>query len=161
MPLTYIQMEIYISLNPCVHPVAESLEKGSMRHIAQYHGGYRRITVAEDEDGAMAEAVAAVKSNNVAFCFTGSNMDWEAEGEDRSQFMLPGRTNDLIEKILDVEPETVICNLSGSAFGMPWVARASTVMQSWFGGNETGERGRGSIWLRESKLIACGIMTSR
>lgn len=28
--------------------------------------------------------------------------------------------------------------LQGSAYAMPWVNKATTILQSWFGGNETG-----------------------
>jgi beta-glucosidase len=35
--------------------------------------------------------------------------------------------------------QVLISSPQGSAFGFPWADKATTVMQTWFGGNETGE----------------------
>lgn len=99
-------------------------------------GGCFKLT---DEDEAMEHAVRLAAQSDVAFCFTGSTMDWEAEGGDRQDLHLPGRANELVERLLEVKPETVISNQSGAVFHMPWAERATTVMQTWFAGNETGK----------------------
>lgn len=65
-------------------------------------------------------------------------MDWEAEASDREGLGLPGRTDELVEKILAVRPDAIIVNQSGSSVAFPWVEKATTLCQSWFGGNETG-----------------------
>lgn len=98
-------------------------------------GGCYKI---DDAERAIVEAADLAASCDVVLCFTGSNMDWEAEGADRTQFILPGKTDQLVNALLDVKPETIICNLSGSAFAMPWADRAHTILQGWFGGNEIG-----------------------
>lgn len=68
----------------------------------------------------------------------GLNMDWEAEASDREGLGLPGLTDELVEKILAVRPDAIIVNQSGSSVVFPWVEKATTLCQSWFGGNETG-----------------------
>jgi beta-glucosidase len=127
-------------------------------------GGTMKI---QDEERALQDAVDLVGSCDAAICFTGSDLGWEGEGADRTQFLLPGRTNELVERLLAVKPETIICNQTvrirfarfivnthaeflvpfrrramqcqqGSAFAMPWISEATTLLQSWFGGNETG-----------------------
>lgn len=98
-------------------------------------GGTMKI---QDEERALQDAVDLVRSCDAAICFTGSDLGWEGEGADRTQFLLPGRTNELVERLLAVKPETIICNQTGSAFAMPWISEATTLLQSWFGGNETG-----------------------
>jgi beta-glucosidase len=92
----------------------------------------------DEEDKAMEEAVKLAAESDVAFCFTGSTMDWEAEGGDRQNLFLPGRADELVERLLQVKSDTIICNQSGAVFHMPWVEKATTVMQTWFAGNETG-----------------------
>lgn len=109
---------------------------------------------------AIADALVAAAECDVVICCTGSNMDWEAEGADRTRFHLPGHTDELVESLLAVKPNTIIVNQSvscgvhclvfansrglillsyqGSAYAMPWINKATTVLQSWFGGNETG-----------------------
>lgn len=98
-------------------------------------GGCLKIS---NEDEAMEDALQLAANSDVAFCFTGSTMDWEAEGGDRQDLHLPGRADELVERLLEVKRETIICNQSGAVFHMPWAEKATTVMQSWFAGNETG-----------------------
>lgn len=105
------------------------------------------------EDDAICQAVDITKDADAVLCFTGSTMDWETEGADRTRFLLPGATNKLVEALLEVRPDTVICNQSvssasvmlfhadpsqGSAWAFPWLDKADTILQSWFGGDETG-----------------------
>lgn len=40
--------------------------------------------------------------------------------------------------MLAVNPQTILVNNSGMPVAMPWVDRASTVVQSFFGGNSAG-----------------------
>jgi beta-glucosidase len=91
-----------------------------------------------DTQKAIADAVALARSCDAVICVIGSNMDWEAEGADREGIDLPGKTDELVTRLLAVCPEAVICNQSGSAFGFPWADNATTLLQTWFGGNETG-----------------------
>lgn len=65
-----------------------------------------------EEDAAIHQAVELAKNADAVLCFTGSSMDWETEGADRTRFLLPGATNKLVEALLDVRPDTVICNQS-------------------------------------------------
>ncbi|KAJ9090996.1 hypothetical protein QFC19_009292 [Naganishia cerealis] len=81
---------------------------------------------------AIRQAVEVAKAADAVLCFTGSSMDWETEGADRTRFLLPGATNELVNALLDVRPDT------GSTWAFPWVDKASTILQSWFGGDETG-----------------------
>ncbi|ORY35301.1 glycoside hydrolase family 3 protein [Naematelia encephala] len=92
----------------------------------------------ESKELAIEDAVQLAKKSDAVFCFTGGNMDWEAEGADRKGLGLPGLTDQLVEALLEVKPDTIICNQSGSVFAFPWADKATTLLQSWFGGNETG-----------------------
>ena len=80
-------------------------------------GGTMKI---QDEERAIQDAVDLVKSCDAAICLTGSDLGWEGEGSDRTQFLLPGRTNELVERLLAVKPETVICNQTVS-FDVEWI----------------------------------------
>ena len=70
--------------------------------------------------------------------FAGLNADWETEGYDRPNMDLPPGTDDLIGKVLAANPNSVIVNQSGTPVTMPWIETANTVVQAWYGGNETG-----------------------
>ena len=51
---------------------------------------------------------------------------------------LPPNIDDLITRVLTVAPNTVIVNQSGTPISMPWHSLSSTLVQAWYGGNETG-----------------------
>ncbi|KAM0752790.1 beta-glucosidase [Meredithblackwellia eburnea MCA 4105] len=91
-----------------------------------------------DDSGSIQEAVDLVASSDAAICVIGTSMDWETEASDRPSLELPGRTDELVRALLAANPNTIIVNQSGSAVAMPWADSATTILQSWFGGNETG-----------------------
>ena len=64
--------------------------------------------------------------------------DWENEGADRPNIELPQHTGELIESVLDANPNAVICISSGSPVTMPWTGRTKALLHVWYGGNETG-----------------------
>ncbi|GAA5891753.1 hypothetical protein JCM6882_006195 [Rhodosporidiobolus microsporus] len=97
-------------------------------------GGAPRI----DEEKGIEEAVELAKAADATVVVIGTNMDWEAEAADRESLALPGRTDELVSRILAVAPNAIIVNQSGSAVAFPWVDQASTLLQAWFGGNECG-----------------------
>lgn len=74
----------------------------------------------------------------VAIIVVGMNPDLESEGFDRKHIDLPGATNELIERVLAVNEQTIVVNNSGMPVAMPWIDRAPTVVQAFFGGNESG-----------------------
>lgn len=51
---------------------------------------------------------------------------------------LPPHTDDLISKILAVNPNTVVVIQSGTPVAMPWLAECKALAHAWFGGNESG-----------------------
>ncbi|KAH8077419.1 glycosyl hydrolase family 3 C-terminal domain-containing protein, partial [Filobasidium floriforme] len=87
---------------------------------------------------AIEKCATLAKECDAVICVTGGNLDWETEGADRTQFALPGATDELVESLLEANSNTIICNISGSAFAFPWVDKASSILQCWLGGNETG-----------------------
>ncbi len=51
---------------------------------------------------------------------------------------LPGRTDELISALADANPNVVVVLQSGTPVTMPWAYKVSTLIQAWYGGNETG-----------------------
>ena len=52
---------------------------------------------------------------------------------------LPGRTNELVRRIVAANPKTVVVNQSGSAVEMPWVDAVPSLLQAWYLGNSVGD----------------------
>ncbi len=89
-------------------------------------------------DDLLDEAVRAAADADVAVVCVGTTDEWESEGFDRSTLDLPGAQDELIERILDVQPRTIVVVNTGLPVAMPWASRAAAVLQAWFGGQEHG-----------------------
>ncbi|KAH7161657.1 glycoside hydrolase superfamily [Dactylonectria macrodidyma] len=91
-----------------------------------------------DEDQTIADAVALARSVDVPIVMTGLSSDWETENADRSTLELPGRVNELIQRVLDANPSTIVVTQSGMPIEMPWAHKAKTLAHAWLGGQELG-----------------------
>ncbi|KDQ34219.1 glycoside hydrolase family 3 protein [Pleurotus ostreatus PC15] len=93
----------------------------------------------QDADVMMAAAVDLAKDADAVIAVVGLNSDWETEGYDRTTLALPGRTDELIEKVVRANKNTVVVTQSGSAITMPWIDSVSTLVHAWYLGNATGD----------------------
>ncbi|KAH7919491.1 glycoside hydrolase family 3 protein [Leucogyrophana mollusca] len=93
----------------------------------------------QDADEKMAEAVKLAKEADVVIAVVGLNADWETEGYDRKTLALPGRTDELINKVVAANPKTVVVTQSGSSITLPWTDSVPAIVHSWYLGNATGE----------------------
>lgn len=139
----------------CVLLKNEAIRPG---YGAQNAGGVRigcceKINPAD----ALRDAVELAKKVDVPIVIAGLNADYECEALDRVDLELPPGINELITELLKVNPRAVshhqhprclqtslltcpqiIVNQSGCPVTMPWVDAAPTLLQAWFGGQETG-----------------------
>jgi len=88
--------------------------------------------------GLLREAVELAASVELAIVVVGLPGSMETEGRDRSHIDLPKSHNALVNAVLDVQPNTVVVLVNGSAVAMPWVERASTIVEGWLGGQAAG-----------------------
>ncbi len=89
-----------------------------------------KITFDPGTDLASAEALA--KQSDVAIVFASQ---WESEGMDLPDLMLPHGQNDLIERVAAANPHTIVVLESGSAVMMPWIDKVDAVVEAWFPGS--------------------------
>ncbi|KAG6825905.1 hypothetical protein H0H92_001914 [Tricholoma furcatifolium] len=92
-----------------------------------------------DPEASIAEAVKLAKEADVVIAVVGLNADWETEGYDRTTLALPGRTDELIEKVAAANPRTVVVTQSGSSITLPWLEKVPALVHAWYLGNATGE----------------------
>ncbi len=90
---------------------------------------------AVDADG-IERAVAAARDADAVVVVVGTDGDWETEGHDRDAMGLPGRQDELVERVLDVAPDAVVVLNVGSVVTVPWADRCRALVQCWFGGIE-------------------------
>jgi beta-glucosidase len=91
----------------------------------------------ETRDGVERAAEVAAAAD-VAIVVVGTNDDWETEGEDRSDMVLPGRQDELVARVAAANPNTIVVVNAGSPVTMPWLDDVAAVMQVWFPGEEIG-----------------------
>ena len=114
-------------------------------------GGHRKI----DRRTEMERAVALAKrADHVVLC-VGLNGDWESEGYDRSTVDLPPGSDELVRAVTEANENTAVVIQSGKRSAsskycatnpppvgtpvtMPWRSMTPSLVQAWYGGNETG-----------------------
>ncbi len=83
--------------------------------------------------------VKAASEADAVVYFAGLNHSFDREAEDRVDMKLPGNQDYVIEKLLDANPDTVVCVIAGSAVEMPWVEKANALLWGWYGGMFAGQ----------------------
>lgn len=84
------------------------------------------------------DAVALAREADTVVLVAGLNREWESEGFDRVDMRLPGKQDELIERVAAVNPRTVVVLNAGSPLEMPWVDDVAVVVQQWYGGQDAG-----------------------
>lgn len=97
------------------------------------------VTIDKLEPKMLEEAINAAKNSDVAIVFAGSNRDYETEASDRASLKLPFGQEELIEKVLEVNPNTIVVMIAGAPFDIQNVSeKSSALIWSWFNGSEGG-----------------------
>lgn len=86
----------------------------------------------------MDKAVELAKRADVVILVAGLTGDWEAEGYDRINMDLPGDQNELIERVVAVNPNTIVVLNGGSPLSMPWLDKVAAVVDQWYNSQECG-----------------------
>ena len=94
----------------------------------------------EYEEDLLSKAVEIAKSVDVVLAFVGNPSVWETEGRDQPTMSLPasGSQDRLIAAVAAVNPNIIVINSTGSPITMPWLSKVPAVVQTWFGGQESG-----------------------
>lgn len=97
------------------------------------------VTLNDLDPALVEEAVEAAKNSDVAIIFAGSNRDYETEASDRASLDLPFGQEKLIEKVLEVNPKTIVVMIAGAPFDLERISeKSSALVWSWFNGSEGG-----------------------
>lgn len=91
------------------------------------------------------QAIQASKNADVVLLFTGTGPEYESEGIDRQDIVLPDEQDEMVKKVTSAvsseKTKTIVINASGSAVSMPWSDHGNVhaILQSWFGGQRCGK----------------------
>ena len=97
------------------------------------------IVASPDEEAALDDAVRAAAAADVAVLVVGSAETTESEGFDRETLRLPGRQDELIERVSAANPRTVVVVNAGMPVLMPWAGQVAAVLYAWLPGQAIGE----------------------
>ncbi|MBE2317324.1 glycoside hydrolase family 3 C-terminal domain-containing protein [Solirubrobacter sp. CPCC 204708] len=89
-------------------------------------------------DTAMDDAVALARDADLVVLVVGTTAEVESEGFDRSSLALPGAQDELVARVTDANPKTVVVVNAGAPVLMPWIQQAPAVLLTWFAGQEAG-----------------------
>ncbi|PVH74438.1 glycoside hydrolase family 3 protein [Cadophora sp. DSE1049] len=91
-----------------------------------------------DPEKNVQQAVDLVRNCKYTIVVVGLNSDFEKEGTDRQNMDLPPGVEELVKAVLSVQPDAIIVTQSGTPVSMSFSRQASTMIHSWYGGNEAG-----------------------
>lgn len=112
----------------------------AVREIAEvtFAGGFED-DVDEVNEELQNEAVRIAQEAEVAVIFAGLPDNFESEGYDRKHLNLPNCQNALIEKICNVQKNTIVVLHNGSPVTMPWKDRVKGIVEAYLGGQAVGK----------------------
>ncbi|HKO76559.1 MAG TPA: glycoside hydrolase family 3 C-terminal domain-containing protein, partial [Flavobacterium sp.] len=97
------------------------------------------VTIDQLDPAKLQEAIEAAKNSDVAIVFAGSNRDYETEASDRRSLKLPFGQEELIQKVREANPNTIVVMIAGAPFDIDEIGKkTSALVWSWFNGSEGG-----------------------
>jgi beta-glucosidase len=99
----------------------------------------RAETIDDLDPKMLEEAINAAENADLTIVFAGSNRDYETEASDREDLDLPFGQTELIEKVLEADPNAIVVMIAGAPFDISRIKeKSSTLVWSWFNGSEGG-----------------------
>jgi len=99
----------------------------------------RPVPIDQLDPARLEQAIEAAKKADIAIVFGGANRDYETEASDRSSLKLPFGQEELINKVLAVNPNTIVVLIGGAPYDIGEIKRkAKALVWSWFNGSEGG-----------------------
>lgn len=97
------------------------------------------VLEAKDKQASFAEAAAVAKRADVAVLYMGINHLLEREGLDREYITLPPVQEELIRKVYEANPKTVLVLLNGGPLTIKWASEnVPAILDAFYAGEETG-----------------------
>ncbi len=91
-----------------------------------------------EPDDLIGEAVATAADADAVVLVIGTNNDWETEGNDRKGMDLPGDQDELVRRVIEANPNTVVVLNAGAPVALPWLDDSRALLLTWFPGQEFG-----------------------
>ncbi len=119
------------------HKVTSLMDVLEGREGIAYSQGYEIISP-EPNEALIGAAVEAAKAAKTAVIIAGLPDAFESEGYDRTHMRMPACQEALIERVAEVNPNTVVVLYNGSPIEMPWLGKVKGVIEAYLGGQAVG-----------------------
>jgi beta-glucosidase len=120
-----------------ITPLEGIVRRAGQRVDVTYSTGYR----AEPDPDLVNRAVRAASQSDVAIIVGGLNHSkfFDAEASDRKDMKLPYGQDELIQRVVEANPLTIVVFLGGGPMEMgPWLSKVPVVVLAWYPGMEGG-----------------------
>jgi beta-glucosidase len=119
------------------YKVSDALSTAAEYADVSYAQGYRTDDDVIDEK-LIDDAVELARNSDVAVIFAGLTDLFESEGFDRSHMRMPECQNELIRRVTEVQPDTVVVLHNGSPVEMPWIDDVKGIVEVYLAGQGVG-----------------------
>src|SRR3954453_928561 len=104
-------------------------------HVARFRG----TGVLDANEADIAAAVAGAQKADLVFLALGETQDMSGEAASRAHLGLPGRQQELLEKVIATGKPAVLILFSGRPLTLPWAfEHVPSVLEAWFPGTRGG-----------------------
>jgi beta-glucosidase len=139
-----------------ITPLEGILRRAGDRANVSFSMGYRE----KAGDDLAERATAAAKQADVVIYVGGLNHSafYDTEGSDRKDMKLPYAQDELLRRIVEANPRTIVVLLGGGPVEMgSWLARVPAVLQAWYPGMEGGNALAGVLFgdVNPSGKLSC------
>ncbi|SFR66577.1 beta-glucosidase [Agromyces sp. CF514] len=116
---------------------AQVIDGESYGRFVRLH--FRHLEPSPSVEEEIEQAVAAARQADLAVVVVGTNSETESEGWDRPDLQLPGRQNELVRRVAEANPATVVVVNAGAPVLLPWLDEVAAVLWWWLPGQEAGK----------------------
>lgn len=124
-----------------ISPTQMDVALDAIREAAQGEVGYAQgYQLKEDvvDEALIAEAVQLAAGKDAAIIFAGLPDSFESEGFDRTHLDMPTSHGELIRRVAEVQPNTIIVLSNGAPVVMPWLGSVKAVLEGYLAGQAGG-----------------------
>ncbi|NWF88891.1 MAG: glycoside hydrolase family 3 C-terminal domain-containing protein, partial [Ignavibacteriaceae bacterium] len=87
----------------------------------------------------LTQAINAAKNSDIAIVFAGTSANYESEGFDRKDLILPKEQDQFIKEIVKANHNTIVVLTTGSpVFMNDWINDVPGIIEAWFPGEQAG-----------------------
>jgi beta-glucosidase len=100
--------------------------------VKALHAAMPEAQIDFDAGKDLAAAAKLAKSADVAIVFA---YQWESEGMDLPNLSLPDGQDELIARVAEANPHTIVVLETGTAVKMPWIDKVQGIVEAWYAGS--------------------------